>query len=59
MARTLKAALEKHYDLVHSSNHVIVPWMLRHSAWLITRYQKRDSGVTAFQEARGSPYKGI
>eukprot|EP00969_Alexandrium_andersonii_P014770 645438-Alexandrium_andersonii.AAC.1 len=46
-------------DLVPSSNRVIVPWMSRHSAWLIARYQKRDSGAAAFQEARGSPYTGV
>eukprot|EP00969_Alexandrium_andersonii_P107003 4719485-Alexandrium_andersonii.AAC.1 len=59
MACALKLAIEKHQDVTLSSNRAVAPWMLRRSAWLIARYQKRGSGVAAFQEARGSPYKGI
>ena len=31
-------------------------WLVRHSAWVYSRYQRRESGQTAFQELKGVTY---
>ena len=42
---------------VHSS-HPMHSWALRHSAFILNRFQVRPGGLTAFEAAMGRPYRG-
>ena len=53
LIRTLKDALEKRLNTRVMSSDPIFPWIVEWSAGLITRYVKRQSGRTAYREARG------
>ena len=41
-----------------ASDHPLRSWALRHSAFLLNRFQVRPGGLTAFESALGRPYKG-
>ena len=46
--RTLKAQLEANYDISIESQHPIIPWLVRHSAYLRNRYATHTDGNTSF-----------
>ena len=45
LLRTLKAALEARISGKVALDHDFIRWMIRHSAWLITRFRVRASGT--------------
>ena len=34
-----------------------MPWLVRHAAWLLTRFNVRASGHTAYETLRGRAYR--
>ena len=46
--RTLKAQLQNNYDITISSKHPIVPWLVRHTAFLVNRYLTHPDGNTSY-----------
>ena len=42
--RTLRAQLQSNYDRTITSKHPIVPWLVRHTAFLINRYLTHSDG---------------
>ena len=54
LLRTLKAALDPRIGLEHD----LISWMIRHSAWLITRLRVRALGHTAYELIRQRKYGG-
>lgn len=55
--RTWKSFLEQKLGITIDPDHVVVPWLIRHSAWGITRFQafKKD-GLTPRERRTGVPY---
>ena len=58
LLRTPKAALEARISGKAALDHDLVSWMIRHSAWLITRFRVRASGHTAYELIRQRKYGG-
>ena len=58
LLRTLKAALEAWIGGKVWLDHDLISWMIRHSAWLITRFRVRASGHTAYELIRQLKYGG-
>ena len=46
--RTLKAQLETNYDIIITSQHPIIPWLVRHAVYLLNRYATHADGNTSF-----------
>ena len=46
--RTLKAQLETNYDISITSQHPIIPWLVRHTVYLLNRYATHADGNTVF-----------
>ena len=46
--RTLKAQLETNYDIIITSQHPIIPWLVRHAVYPINRYATHADGNTSF-----------
>ena len=46
--RTLRAQLEANYDISITSQHPIMPWLVRHSAYLLNRFATHADGNTSF-----------
>ena len=58
LLRTLEAALEARIGAKVGLDHDLISWMIRHSAWLITRFRVRASGHTAYELIRQRRYGG-
>ena len=58
LLRTLKTALEARFGAKVGLEHDLISWMIRHSAWLITRFRVRASGHTAYELIRQRRYGG-
>ena len=56
--RTLKTDLETKIKSHHLTSMAIWPWLVRHSAWLVERYQMRANGRTSYQDSFGTIYTG-
>ena len=39
-------------------DHKMLPFLVRHCAWLITHYQVKSDGKTPYERLRGRPYQG-
>ena len=46
--RTLRAQLQQNYDRTITSKHPIVPWQVRHTAYLLNRYATHADGNTSY-----------
>jgi hypothetical protein len=57
--RTLRSVTQEKYKITLDSKHVLMPWLCRHSSWIIERFQARWSGHTAYHSMRGKDYTGI
>jgi hypothetical protein len=55
--RTFKSMIQREYKTELDLDHPIVAWLIRHSGWSITRFQKNVTGKTLFQKARGHECK--
>lgn len=48
--------LAEKYGERPSVNHRMLAWVIRHSPWVITRYQVRDDGFTSYRKLKGRGY---
>ena len=53
VSRTFRSALEARIGAKVGLDHPITPWLVRHAAQVITRYQIRSSGKTSYRRAKG------
>jgi len=59
LLRTFMAFLKKKYGHAIPVTHRLIPWLVRHLGWTLTRHQKKNDGRTAYERIRGKPYKAI
>ena len=53
-ARTVTSALEHHFpEFKVMPNHKVYGWLIRHSAWLISRFLVKADGRTPYERLRG------
>ena len=57
--RTLRTDLETKVKSHLLTSMAVCPWLVRHSAWLVERYQMRANGRTSYQDFFGTIYTGI
>jgi len=55
--RTLKIQLETSYVTTLSVTQDIFPWLVRHAAWLISRYLGHSDGLTSYHRRWGRNYE--
>ena len=48
--RTLKARLEANYNISLTSQHPIIPWLVRHAVYLLNRYATHADGNKILQK---------
>ena len=53
LVRTLRSATEEQIGQTMTLAELIVPWMIRHAAYLITRCRVRSHGKTSLQLMKG------
>eukprot|EP00959_Pyramimonas_sp_CCMP1952_P459337 9478092-Pyramimonas_sp.AAC.1 len=56
--RTMRSRIEQVYGIKVDLDHKLLPFLVRHAAWLITHYQVKVDGKTPCERLRGRPYKG-
>ena len=56
-ARVLKFQVQKKYNVTIDSTHPLVTWIVRHSAWLLNRYQVHSDGFTSYQRRWGKTFQ--
>ena len=54
--RTIKIQIETEYKIQMKLDSVLLPWMVRHSAWLLNRFLIHSDGLTSYQRAWGKVY---
>ena len=52
-ARTLKVALEDRIAWTIPEDHTIMPWLIYHSAYLLTHHSPGRDGLTGYQRLHG------
>ena len=57
--RTLKTDLETKIKSHLLTSMAVSPWLVRHSAWLVERYQMKANGRTCYQDCFGTVHTGI
>ena len=58
-ARTLVSAIESKFPTFRIlPGEIHYPWLIRHSAWLLTRYLIKKDGRSAYERLRGREFKG-
>ena len=59
LARTYLAVLkDKIPSFAVSTHSPILPWMIRHAAWILTRYNvRRDTRMTPYEKIRGQKHR--
>ena len=57
MTRTLRHSLEALHGISIGPAHPVLPWMVQHGAFLVSRGQLGSDGKTAFSRRRGRSYK--
>ena len=56
--RTLGLRFEENYGVSVGLDHKMLPFLVRHCAWLIPHYQVKSDGKTPYERLRGRPYQG-
>jgi hypothetical protein len=56
--RAMSAALRARASTALDAKSMLVPWMVRHGAWLLIRFAVGPDGATAYERMRGKPYRG-
>ena len=56
--RTLRSRFEGNCGESVGLDHKMLPFLVRHCAWLITHYQVKSDGKTPYERLRGRPYQG-
>ena len=54
--RTVKTGLESRLGVRIESDHPCLPWLVQHSANLLSRYMKVEDGCTAYRRLRGREF---
>ena len=57
--RTLRSRFEQSYWESVGLDHKMLPFLVRHCAWLITHFQVKSDGKTPRERLRGRPYQGL
>ena len=58
-ARTLVSGLEPHFpEFKMLPTHKTYGWIIKHAAWLLTRYLVKLDGRTPYERLRGREYRG-
>eukprot|EP00974_Lingulodinium_polyedra_P005946 563189-Lingulodinium_polyedra.AAC.1 len=55
--RALKTGLERHVGRLAIS-HPVMPWLVRHAAWVVTRFLVKASGRTPYELVKQRKYNG-
>ena len=56
--RAFRLQLEEALKQRIRSDHRMVPWLVRHTTWLLTRFTVRSTGRTPFEALRGRALRG-
>jgi len=56
MGRTVLGALQEKIGVV--KNAKLIPWAMRHGAWLYSRFALGEDGMTPYKRAKGKRYNG-
>lgn len=61
MTRVLIQMVKRIYSCEVTTSSPIIAWAVRHSSWLLNRYQphRRLGGETSFETRQGRPYSGL
>ena len=54
--RTMKLALEKRYGVRVEKEHMILPWMIRYAANILSWYKIGRDGKTCYERLKGRKY---
>ena len=57
--RAIKLQLENKYGIKLNSKHPIMPWLVKHSAYLLNRYSIHSDGNTSYYRRWGKKHKHI
>ena len=59
LARTYLAVLKDRIPSIEVTTHSpMLPWTIRHAAWILTRYNlRRDTRMTPYEKIRGQKYR--
>ena len=59
LARTYLAVIkDKIPSFAVTTHSPMLPWTIRHAAWILTRYNvRRDTRMTAYEKIRGQKYR--
>ena len=55
--RSLRLVVEERLGSIVGVTHRCVPWLVRQATWLLNRFQRRQSGATAFESLKRVSYK--
>ena len=53
-----RSRFEENYREFVGLDHKMLPFLVRHCAWLITHFQVKSVGRTPYERLRGRPYQG-
>ena len=56
--RVLRVALEAMHGVKIDPRHPLWPWAIKHAGWLVSRFQRRSTGLTAWETVHGGNYSG-
>ena len=56
-ARVVKAQVESNYSITMSTKHCLLPWIVRHAAWIVCCYVIHSDGFTSFERRWGRNYE--
>jgi hypothetical protein len=57
--RVIILRLEDRYKISITADSPMLPWIVRHAAWLLGKYSTNESGQTAHRILRGKNYDGV
>ena len=56
VCRAMWLSLENLLQEKLPGNSILIAWLIRHTAWCLTRFQAKNDGRTAFVRVFGKPY---
>ena len=59
LLRTFVLSVEHHYKTEMKEDHPLLPWLVRHTGWVLTRFAVKSSGLTPYRQLRGRDYNGV
>ncbi len=55
--RSLRLSLQKQHGQRLAATHPLTPWLIRHAAWVLTRFTVWPSGHVPYESTRGRAYR--